>query len=122
MRSARPPGWVPGYFPRILGILLLVLGALITFRGIRCGRRRDSRVEVAPDLVVLGSRRDLRHPRQQARRGDLDRPTDHRRVSAASHEFRFKESIIAGVLLSALAVGVFVVGLERAAADLARVR
>ena len=32
-------------------------------------------------------------------------------ASAASHEFRFWGSIISGVLLSALAVGVFVVGL-----------
>ena len=33
-------------------------------------------------------------------------------ASLASHEFRLKESIIAGVLLSALAVGVFVIGLN----------
>ena len=33
-------------------------------------------------------------------------------ASAASHEFRPKEAVIAGVLLSALAVGVFVVGLH----------
>jgi len=33
-------------------------------------------------------------------------------ASAASHEFRFKESVIAGLLLSGLAVGVFVVGLS----------
>jgi putative tricarboxylic transport membrane protein len=32
--------------------------------------------------------------------------------SAASHEFRFRESLIAGVALAALAVGVFVVGLK----------
>ena len=32
--------------------------------------------------------------------------------AAASHEFRLKESIISGVLLSALAVGVFVIGLS----------
>ena len=32
--------------------------------------------------------------------------------AAASHEFRFKESVVAGVALSALAVGVFVIGLS----------
>jgi hypothetical protein len=32
--------------------------------------------------------------------------------SAASHEFRPKEAIISGVLLAALAVGVFVIGLK----------
>ena len=33
-------------------------------------------------------------------------------ASAASHEFRPKEAVIAGVFLAALAVGVFVVGLK----------
>ena len=33
-------------------------------------------------------------------------------ASAASHEFRPREALIAGVLLAALAVGVFVVGLH----------
>jgi hypothetical protein len=32
--------------------------------------------------------------------------------SAASHEFRLRESIMAGVALAALAVGVFVLGLK----------
>ena len=41
-------------------------------------------------------------------------------ASAASHEFRPSESVIAGVLLAVLAVGVFVFGLQAAAADLAR--
>ncbi len=33
-------------------------------------------------------------------------------ASAASHEFRWRESIVAGVALAALAVGVFVIGLK----------
>ena len=33
-------------------------------------------------------------------------------ASAASHEFRLRESLIAGVALAALAVGVFVIGLK----------
>ena len=33
-------------------------------------------------------------------------------ASAASHEFRPKEAVISGMLLAALAVGVFVVGLK----------
>ena len=32
--------------------------------------------------------------------------------SAASHEFRYKEALISGVLLAALAVAVFVIGLK----------
>ncbi len=33
-------------------------------------------------------------------------------ASAASHEFRFRESLVAGAVLAALAVGVFVIGLK----------
>ena len=33
-------------------------------------------------------------------------------ASAASREFRPRESLIAGILLAALAVGVFVIGLQ----------
>jgi hypothetical protein len=33
-------------------------------------------------------------------------------ASAASHEFRPREALIAGVVLAALAVGVFVIGLQ----------
>ena len=33
-------------------------------------------------------------------------------ASAASHEFRPREALIAGALLAAMAVGVFVVGLQ----------
>ena len=33
-------------------------------------------------------------------------------ASAASHEFRWRESLIAGAILAALAVGVFVIGLK----------
>jgi ABC-type Zn uptake system ZnuABC Zn-binding protein ZnuA len=33
-------------------------------------------------------------------------------ASAASHEFRPRESLIVGIVLAALAVGVFVVGLQ----------
>ena len=33
-------------------------------------------------------------------------------ASAASHEFRPKEALISGMLLAALAVGVFVIGLK----------
>ena len=33
-------------------------------------------------------------------------------ASTASHEFRLKEALISGILLAALAVGVFVIGLK----------
>jgi hypothetical protein len=33
-------------------------------------------------------------------------------ASTASHEYRFRESLISGVVLAALSVGVFVLGLK----------
>ena len=101
----------PGYFPRILGILLLVLGALITLRAFRLQGTRIPAWKWRPTVLVLGS---------VVLFGIIVRPLGMAistlilivLASAASHEFRPKESVIAGVLLAALAVGVFVIGLN----------
>ena len=101
----------PGYFPRILGILLMVLGAIITFRGIRWGGEPIPKWHWRPTLVVL-----LAVTVYGILISWLGVAISTVLLivaaSAASHEFRFKESIVAGLLLSALAVGVFVVGLN----------
>ena len=100
----------PGYFPRILGILLLVLGALITFRGIRWDGDAIPAWKWRPTIVVLAS--VVIYGILISKLGvAISTVLLIIGASAASHEFRFKESIIAGLLLSALAVGVFVVGL-----------
>lgn len=101
----------PGYFPRILGILLLVLGALILLRSFRLDGPAVPKWKWRPTLLVLGS---------LVLFGAIVRPLGIAistvilivLASAASHEFRPRESVIAGVLLAALAVGVFVVGLS----------
>ena len=101
----------PGYFPRILGILLLVLGALITFRGVRWDGDRIHTWRWRPTVVVLVS---------VVIYGiiigwlciSISTVLLIVGASAASHEFRWKESVVAGLLLSALAVGVFVIGLS----------
>jgi putative tricarboxylic transport membrane protein len=101
----------PGYFPRILGILLIVLGGIITFRGIRWGgepipawRWRPTTVVLVSVVVygILISRLGIAISTVLLIVG----------ASLASHEFRLKESIVAGLLLSTLAVGVFVIGLN----------
>lgn len=101
----------PGYFPRILGILLLVLGALLALRAFRLEGDRIPGWKWRPTILVLGS---------VVLFGAIVKFVGMAistvilivLASAASHEFRLKESVISGVLLAALAVGVFVVGLN----------
>ena len=101
----------PGYFPRILGILLIVLGAVLALRAFRLSGARVPGWKWRPTLLVLGS---------VVLFGALVKPVGMAistvilivLASAASHEFRPKEAVISGVLLAMLAVGVFVVGLN----------
>ncbi|HSU44082.1 MAG TPA: tripartite tricarboxylate transporter TctB family protein [Casimicrobiaceae bacterium] len=101
----------PGYFPRILGILLIVLGGLLVFRAARVSGASIPPFRWRPTLIVLGS---------VVLFGAIVRPVGVAlstvilivTASAASHEFRPREALVAGVLLAALAVGVFVVGLQ----------
>ena len=101
----------PGYFPRILGILLIVLGVTIALRALRVRGEAMPRFRLRPLVVVLGS---------VVLFGAIVRPLGVALstvilivvASAASSEFRPRESLVAGVLLAALAVGVFVIGLQ----------
>ena len=101
----------PGYFPRILGILLLVLGAIITVRGLSTHGDRVPPWKWRPTVVVLGS--VVVFGLIVAKIGlAISTVILILLASAASHEFRPKEAIIAGVLLAALATSVFVIGLH----------
>jgi hypothetical protein len=101
----------PGYFPRILGILLIALGAILAFNAMRVPGAPIPAFRWRPMLIVLGS---------VVLFGAIVRPVGVAlstvmlivTASAASHEFRPREALVAGVLLAALAVGVFVVGLQ----------
>jgi len=101
----------PGYFPRILGILMIALGAILALRALRISGPRVPPFRWRPTLIVLGS---------VVLFGAIVRPVGVAlstvilivTASAASHEFRPREALVAGVLLAALAVGVFVVGLQ----------
>ena len=101
----------PGYFPRILGILLIVLGTIITLRGVRINGEAIPAWKWRPLLVVSGS---------VVMFGAIV-PTLGVLIStvllivaasAASHEFRPKEALIIGVGLAVLSVGVFIIGLK----------
>ena len=101
----------PGYFPRILGILLIVLGVVIALRALRVHGEAMPRFRLRPLIIVLGS---------VVLFGLIVRPLGVALstvilivvASAASPEFRPRESLVSGLVLAALAVGVFVIGLQ----------
>lgn len=101
----------PGYFPRILGILLIVLGGIVALRALYVPGARVPRFHWRPIVIVLGS---------VVLFGAIVQPLGVAVstvilvvvASAASREFRAREALVSGIVLAALAVGVFVVGLS----------
>jgi hypothetical protein len=84
----------PGYFPRILGILLLVLGAALSLRALKIKGEPLPRWYWKPVLIVVSTIGLVFAS------------------STASPEFRPKEALISGILFAALAAGVFIFGLN----------
>jgi hypothetical protein len=101
----------PGYFPRMLGILLIVLGGALALRALRMQGSPIAAWKWRPTLIVLGSV-VLFGVMVNAAGMVLSTIVLIVLSSAASREFRPKEALISGVLLAALAVGVFVIGLK----------
>jgi hypothetical protein len=101
----------PGYFPRALGTLLMVLGAISVWRSFRLPGQPIARWKWRPIVIVLGSVVAFGHIVQIV---GLALSTIFLVfvASAASHEFRWKEAAVAGVLMAALCVGVFVYALS----------
>jgi hypothetical protein len=101
----------PGYFPRILGILLITLGAVLALRALRLNGPALPGWKWRPVVVVLGS---VVAFGLMVNYVGVVLSTVFLIVaaSAASHEFRLREALISGGVLAALAVGVFVIGLK----------
>src|SRR5215831_18625526 len=101
----------PGYFPRILRILLILLGTALSLRALRLQGSAVPAWKWRPTLIVLGS--VVLFGLIVTHLG-LVLSTILLIVlsSAASHEFRPVESLVSSILLAALAVGVFVIGLK----------
>ncbi len=101
----------PGYFPRILGILLVGLGALLALRSMRGPAAAMPRFKWRPTAVVLASVVGFGLIVEHA---GLLVSTILLIVgaSAASHEFRWKEALASGVFFALLAIAVFVLGLK----------
>jgi Tripartite tricarboxylate transporter TctB family len=101
----------PGYFPRALGILLVLLGAALALRSLRVDGPPLPGWRWRPVAVVLGSVVLFGAILNYA---GLVLSTILLIViaSAASDEFRLKEALISGVALAVLAVVVFGYGLK----------
>ncbi len=101
----------PGYFPRILGILLVALGSLLVARSLRLRGDRFPRLLWRPTVVVLGSVVAFGYIVDTVGLF-LSTILLIFCASAASHEFRWKEALVSGVFFSLLAIAVFVLGLK----------
>jgi hypothetical protein len=101
----------PGYFPRILGLLLIALGLALALRALRLNGPPVPRFVWRPTVIVLASVAIFGLIVNVA---GVVVSTIFLIVaaSAASHEFRFRESLVSGAALAVLAVGVFVIGLK----------
>jgi hypothetical protein len=101
----------PGYFPRLLGILLMVLGAALSLIALRGQGPPLPGWKWRPVSIVLLSvvafGLVLTHAGLVLSTIGLIAV-----ASTASREFRFRESLLSGILLAALSVGVFVIGLK----------
>jgi hypothetical protein len=101
----------PGYFPRVLGILLILIGAILALRSLRLSGAPLPGWKWRPVLVTLGS--VVMFGLIVTRAGlVISTILLIALASAASHEFRPREAVISGIVLAALAVGVFVIGLK----------
>jgi hypothetical protein len=101
----------PGYFPRILGILLILLGSALALRALRVQGAPLPRWHWKPVVVVLGSV-VLFGAIVNSVGLALSTVILIVLASAASPEFHPKESVVAGIALAALSVAVFVLALK----------
>ena len=100
----------PGYFPRILGILLIGFGIALAARALRSNGAKITLESPRPLLIVLGSvvlfGLTVEHLGLVISTVMLIVAS-----SAASTEFRWKESLLSGAVLAAMSVAGFVWGL-----------
>jgi hypothetical protein len=100
----------PGYFPRMLGLLLVVLGAVLALRGFWPSSEPQPGWRWRPLLVVLAGVASftIAAPRLGLVAASLLLVFIS---SAASEDFRWKEALISGAIQGLAAVAVFVYGL-----------
>ncbi|HSQ80322.1 MAG TPA: tripartite tricarboxylate transporter TctB family protein [Casimicrobiaceae bacterium] len=101
----------PGYFPRMLGILIVVLGGILALRALATDGPPVPRFRWWPTVLVLGSVVVFGLIVQSVGLA-LSTMLLILVASAASPEFRWKEALVAGAVLATLATAVFIVGLK----------
>ena len=101
----------PGYFPRILGILLILLGSALALRALKLKGPPLPGWHWRPTVIVLGS---IVLFGLIVSTVGLALSTIILIVlgSSASREFRPKEAVISGVALAVLSVAVFLIALK----------
>lgn len=103
----------PGYFPRALGILLIVLGAILVLRALRLQGTPMSFPTYKPLLVIIGSVVLFGLVAGPLKLGLVAATIVLIIVSSwASDEFRWKEAVISSLLLAAFTVAAFAYGLK----------
>jgi hypothetical protein len=101
----------PGYFPRILGILLILLGSALALRALKLKGGPLPGWHWRPTLIVLGSVVLFGYIVNAVGLA-LSTIILILLSSFASNEFRPKEALISGIALAALSVAVFVIALK----------
>jgi len=101
----------PGYFPNMLGMLLVAIGATLVVTSLRRDGARLPRWPWRPTVVVLGAVVTFGAIVPWAGLA-LSTVALVFIASAASHEFRLREAAVSGIALAVLAVLVFGVGLK----------
>jgi hypothetical protein len=101
----------PGYFPRGLGTLMIVLGLILVLRSFKLKGEPIRFPSFKPLLIVLGS---VVLFGLVAPKGGLVLATIVLIIasSTASHEFRWKEAVIASLILAVFTVIAFAYGLK----------
>ena len=101
----------PGYFPRGLGMILIGLGLILIVRSFRDPGAPIMAKDLRPILIVLGS--VVLFALTVAKAGLVVSTILLVLVaSTASHEYRWKESVIASLFLAAFVVAAFGYGLK----------
>ena len=101
----------PGYFPRALGLILIAIGAVIAAQALRFAGPGFPRWPLRPTIVVLGGVVLFGAIVERAGLA-LSTVVLVFVASVASREFRPREALFSAILLAALAVLVFGVGLQ----------
>lgn len=101
----------PGYFPTVLGGILLLFGVYVMIRGIRSGERIKGEWGWRPLALITLSIVIFGYTMEKV--GVVPALILMFFVAAsAGREFRFREVLLLAVLMSAFSAGVFVYGLK----------